>query len=69
MTRDHAVHIVLRGIGFRDCNAAEFFEALKVLSKDELEKVYLEMERQSLNDSHFSQEVKKFLGGISCFTR
>lgn len=64
MTRNYAVHIVLRGISFRDCNVGDFFEALKMLSKDELEKVYLVMERQSLNDSHFSQEAKKILGGI-----
>ena len=55
MTKDEAVSMVIKEITFGDCNAKDFFTALKMLSDDEKRKVYLAIEQQSRNS--LNQEV------------
>lgn len=47
MTRNEAVNTVINGIMFGDSNITMFVEALKMLSRDEIEKVSLFVNRQS----------------------
>lgn len=55
MTKDEAVSTIIKEITFWDCNAKDFFMALKMLSDDERGKVYLAIEQQSRNS--LNQEV------------
>lgn len=46
MTKDKAVHIVVEGITYGDYKGKKFVEALKMLSGDEIEKVYLAIKKR-----------------------
>lgn len=59
MTRDKSISIVMSWLVSGNCAPEDFLEALKNLSKDEREKVYLAVERQFQTSE----------GGIRCFTR
>ncbi len=59
MTRNDAVNTVINGMMFGDSNMSRFVEALKMLSRDEIEKVSLSVNRQAnLISSFRSREAK-----------
>ena len=47
MTKNEAVNTVMNGIMFADYEIRKFVDALKMLSKDEIEKVSIAIEQKS----------------------
>lgn len=47
MTKNEAVNTVINGIMFADYEIRKFVDALKMLSKDEIEKVSIAIEQKS----------------------
>jgi hypothetical protein len=59
MTRNDAVNTVINGMMFGDSNMSKFVEALKMLSRDEIEQVSLSVNRQAnLISSFRKREVQ-----------
>ncbi|MBI5749786.1 MAG: hypothetical protein HZA00_11750 [Nitrospinae bacterium] len=59
MTKNEAVNTIINGIMFADYEMRKFVEALKMLSKDEIEKVSLSVNREAkLISSFMEREVQ-----------
>lgn len=64
MTKNEAVNTVINGIMFADYEIRKFVDALKMLSKDEIEKVSIAIEQKSRTDKTESHLPSFFLSSL-----
>ncbi len=69
MTKNEAVNTVMNGIMFADYEIRKFVDALKMLSKDEIEKVSIAIEQksgktESLLTSFYQSSLRQAGGGL-----
>lgn len=64
MTKNEAVNTVINGIMFADYEIRKFVDALKMLSKDEIEKVSIAIEQKSRTGKTESPLASFFLSSL-----
>ena len=64
MTKNEAVNTVMNGIMFADYEIRKFVDALKMLSKDEIEKVSIAIEQKSKTGKTESLLTSFFLSSL-----